>query len=118
MKAHTASLINAITLIACSVWAYVSIGGASFTALIPAAFGIAIALCYRGVAAENKVIAHVAVTLTLIVLIALYMPLTSAIGGGEPLALLRSVLMVVTTIIAMVAFIKSFRDARKAREAQ
>lgn len=116
MKAHTASLINAITLIACGVWAYVAIGGASFTALIPAAFGVALILCYRGVAAENKVIAHIAVLLTLLVLIALYMPLSSALSSGEPLRLLRSVLMVATTIYAMVAFIKSFRAARKARQ--
>jgi len=116
MKAHTASLINAITLIACSVWAYVSIGGASFTALIPAVFGVLLVLCNRGVAVENKIVAHIAVTLTLIVLLALMMPLTSAIGSGVPLALVRSVLMVATTLFALIYFIKSFRDARKARE--
>lgn len=115
MKAHTASLINAITLIACSVWGYVAIGGASFTALIPAGFGIALVLCYRGLAAENKAIAHIAAVITLIVLVALYMPFSSAMGSGDALRILRSVLMLGTTVLAMVFFIKSFRDARKAR---
>ena len=116
MKAHTASLINAATLIVCSIWGFAAIGGSSFTALIPAAFGVALLLCYRGVAAENKVIAHIAVVLTFVVLIALYMPFSSAVGSGDALRLLRSTLMVVTTIAAMIFFIKSFRDARKARE--
>lgn len=115
MTAHTASLINAATLIVCSIWAYAAIGGSSITALTPAAFGIALILCYRGVAAQNKVIAHIAVVLTLVVLIALYMPLSSALASGDAGALIRAVAMIVTTVFAMVFFIKSFRDARRAR---
>ena len=115
MKAHTASLINAATLIFCSIWGFSAIGGSSFTALIPAAFGIALLFCYPGVAAENRGIAHTAAVLTFVVLIALYMPFSSAVGSGDALRLLRSTLMVVTTIAALIFFIKSFRDARKTR---
>ncbi|MEM1151553.1 MAG: hypothetical protein AAGI03_13505 [Pseudomonadota bacterium] len=116
MTAHTASLINALTLIACALWAFSAIGGASYTALIPAAFGAALILCYPGVKAENKIVAHVAVLLTLVVLIALYMPLSSAVSSGATGPLVRAVLMVATTVLALVFFIKSFRDARRARE--
>ena len=115
MKAHTASLINAATLIVCSIWAYASIGGSSFTALIPGAFGVALLVCYRGVKAENKVIAHIAVLVTLVVLIALFMPLSSALSTGSLWATLRAVAMMATSILAIVYFIKSFRDARRAR---
>lgn len=116
MAPHTASLVNAVTLIACSVWAFVVIGGASYTALIPAAFGIGLIICLPGVRSENKVIAHIAVLLTLVVLVALYMPLSSALSSGAPGALIRSIAMVATTLFAMFAFIKSFRDARRARQ--
>ncbi|MEM6619975.1 MAG: hypothetical protein AAF631_11835 [Pseudomonadota bacterium] len=115
MKAHTASLINAATLILVSIWAYVATSGGSLTTFIPALFGMALVVCYPGVRAENKVVAHVAVTLTLVVLIALYMPLSSALTSGEAGPLIRSILMVITTVLAMVFFIKSFRDARRAR---
>lgn len=115
MTAHTASLINALTLIACSIWAYIAIGGIHWTPLIPGAFGAALLACYPGVKAENKVVAHIAAVLTLAILIALYMPMASAIEDGLAGPLIRSGLMVVTTAFALIFFIKSFRDARRAR---
>ncbi|MEM6933294.1 MAG: hypothetical protein AAF526_06845 [Pseudomonadota bacterium] len=115
MTAHTASLINALTLIALSIWAYVAGGGASFTALIPAGFGLGLLLCYSGVKVENKVVAHIAVLLTLVVLIALVMPLTGAIGRGDGLGILRIALMMATSALAIVFFVKSFIDARRRR---
>lgn len=114
MTPHLASLINAAVLVLCSGWAYLVSG--SPTALIPGAFGLAIALCNPGVKRENKVIAHIAVLLTTLVLLALFMPLRGAIGRGDLMALLRSGLMAASCVFAIVYFIKSFRDARRARE--
>ncbi|MEL6340385.1 MAG: hypothetical protein AAFQ65_10785 [Myxococcota bacterium] len=116
MKAHIASLINALTLIAMPAWAYLSAEVPSLTALIPCAFGVALVLCVPGVKAENKVIAHIAVLLTLIVLVALFMPLRGAIGRGDGLAIARVSLMLITSVVAMVFFVKSFIDARRRRE--
>ena len=117
MKAHTASLINAFTLIACSAWAYIALSGAHWTPLIPAIFGVALLACYPGVKAENKVVAHIAVLLTAVILVALFMPLRSALQSEEIWALVRSVAMVATSVLALVYFVKSFRDARRARHA-
>lgn len=117
MKAHTASLTNALILIVCSIWAFVAIGGSSWTALIPAMFGVLLLACYRGVRDENKTIAHIAVVLTLVILVALYMPLSSALDDGAFGPLVRSLAMVVSTLVALVFFIKSFRDARRNRAA-
>ncbi|MEO0426216.1 MAG: hypothetical protein AAF160_02125 [Pseudomonadota bacterium] len=114
MKAHTASLINAVILIACSAWAYLG-GAGSVTALIPAGFGLALLLCYSGVKAENKVIAHIAVLLTVFVVVALFMPLSGAIGRGDMVGALRVGLMLVSSIVATVFFIKSFIAARRSR---
>ncbi|MEM6615139.1 MAG: hypothetical protein AAF619_01285 [Pseudomonadota bacterium] len=115
MKAHTASLINAITLIVCSAWAYLAVSGGHWTPLIPGIVGVALIACYSGVKAENKVIAHIAVLLTAMILIALFMPLRSAFQSGDVLAMVRAVLMIATTAFALFAFIQSFRAARKAR---
>ncbi|MEL7091316.1 MAG: hypothetical protein AAFN94_06235 [Pseudomonadota bacterium] len=115
MTAHHANLINALTLMVCGVWGYIANDFKSLTALIPVGFGVALLVCYGGVKAQNKIVAHIAVLLTLVILVALYMPLTSALGSGDMARILRSVLMVATGLLALVFFIKSFVDARRAR---
>jgi len=117
MKAHAVSLVHALVLIAVSAWGYLASDTPSFTALIPAAFGVLLLACYPGVKAENKVAAHVAVVLTFVLLLALGMPLKGAIGRGDTLAIVRVGLMLATTVVALGAFIKAFIDARKARTA-
>ena len=116
MKAHQVSLINAILLIALSAWGYFSSATPSMTALIPAFIGVALLALNPGVKKENKVIAHIAVVLTLVVLIGLIKPLTGAIDRANNMAIFRVVVMMISTVAAMVYFIKSFIDARKARE--
>lgn len=118
MNAHKANLINAITLILMSAWGYLSSLTPSMTALIPLVFGVVLLALNNGVKFENKAQAHVAVILTLIVLLALAMPLKGAIGRDDSMAILRIGIMMITSVIAMVFFIKSFRDARIAREAK
>ena len=56
-----------------------------------------------------------AVVLTLLIFLALFMPLMNAIGRGDPLAITRVLIMLVATAVAMAFFVKSFVDARKAR---
>ena len=113
MKAHNVSLVNSVILIAMSAWGYLASEAPSITALIPLFFGVILLLCYQGVKKQNKVIAHVAVLLTLVVLVALFMPLKGAIGRSDTEATVRVALMIVTSALSMVYFIKSFIDARK-----
>ncbi|MDJ0979034.1 MAG: hypothetical protein QNI87_10930 [Erythrobacter sp.] len=116
MKAPTANLLNAFVLIAMSAWAYLSSVTPSLTAVIPGVFGMALLLCQQGVMRENKLIAHVAAGLTLVVFVALIMPLRGAFARGDTLAILRVAAMMATSWFAMIAFIRSFIAARKARE--
>ena len=113
MKAHTVSLISSVLLIVMSGWGYFSSETPSLTALIPLFFGVVLLACYPGVKSENKIIAHVAVLLTLIVLIALFMPLKGAISRDDSMAIFRIVVMLAGTGLAMVGFVKSFIAARK-----
>ena len=54
--------------------------------------------------------------LTLLVLIGLIKPLSGTIARGDMIALGRVVVMLLTTIWALVAFVQSFIAARKSRE--
>ncbi|NNJ70700.1 MAG: hypothetical protein HKP10_05360, partial [Kiritimatiellales bacterium] len=108
MKAHTASLINALILIGFGLWAYLGSESPSGTAFIPVGFGVVILSLYKGVKNENKIVAHIAVLLTLVILVGLIMPLKGAIGRGNPLAIMRVVVMILSTVTALFFFIKSF----------
>ena len=118
MNAHIASLINAISLVGLGAWGYFGSETPSATALIPVVVGVILLACNPGVKKENKVIAHVAVLITLLMFFGLFKPLTGAIGRGDSLAIARVSTMLITTVLAMVFFVKSFIDARKKREAE
>lgn len=110
MKIYSISIINAFTLIFFSVWGYFSSVTPSITTLIPAIIGLLLIFCNNGIKNENKVIAHIAVVLTLVVLIGLIKPLTGAIGRDDNLAILRVIVIMLSTLIALFFFIKSFID--------
>ena len=114
MNSTNANIINSICLIVIGLWGYLEVS--SPTALIPVGFGAALILCTPGVKKENKVIAHIAVLLTLVILIALLgMRLPKSIDQGG-LGLVRVLLMIGTSILSMVCFIKSFIANRKSRK--
>lgn len=117
MKAHTASLINAVILIGFGLWAYLGSDTPSKTALIPVGFGVVILCLYKGIEKEDRIVAHAAVLLTLVILAGLVKPLTAALGRGDGLAIARVAVMILSTITALFFFIKSFVDVRRARAA-
>jgi len=115
MKPFIASLINALFLIGLGMWGYLGSETPSVTALIPVFAGILLLLLNRGLKNENKTVAHGVVLLTLLVLIGLIKPLTGSIHRNDTVALIRVLVMMIFSIVAIVTFIKSFIDARKAR---
>ena len=117
MKAHIASLVNSVVLIGFGLWGYLGSETPSKTALIPVVFGAVLLSLYKGVKKENKIVAHIAVLLTLMILGGLVKPLTAAIGRDDSMAIMRVSVMLITTVVALVFFIKSFIDVRRARKA-
>lgn len=115
MKAHVANLIHSVVLVATSCWGYFGSETPSGTALIPAAIGVLLLLCQGGVKRESKAIAHVAVLLTLLALAGNGMAIKGAMGREDPAAVMRVALMMASSVFAMVAFVKSFIAARRAR---
>ena len=122
MTAQKMNLINALTLILLGLWGYIDVSNyklatiVSFehwTALIAVLFGIILLLCNKGIQNSNKAIAHVAVVLTLLVLIALVgkrLPISIDQGG---VGLFRVLAMSLCSFIAFIAFIRSFIENRK-----
>ncbi|HMN90935.1 MAG TPA: hypothetical protein PKE68_13000 [Saprospiraceae bacterium] len=66
---------------------------------------------------ENRVVAHVVVLLTLVLILALFMPLRGAIARADTMGIIRVSIMLATAVLAMAIFVKSFIDARRARKA-
>tara|TARA_B110000444_G_scaffold10400_1_gene8901 strand:- start:308 stop:685 length:378 start_codon:yes stop_codon:yes gene_type:complete len=122
MTAQKMNLINALTLILIGLWGYIDVSNyklatiVSFehwTALITVLFGIILLLCNKGIQNSNKAIAHVAVVLTLLVLVALVgkrLPISIDQGG---VGLFRVLAMSLCSFIAFIAFIRSFIENRK-----
>ncbi len=115
MKAHVVSLIHALALIGLGGYGYITSDTPSITALIPVVFGVLLLAMNNGVKKENKVIAHIAVLLTLLIVIGLVKPLTGAVNRGDTAATARVATMLVLGILAIVSFVRSFIAARKAR---
>lgn len=114
MNAASASLLNGLVLLLVGLWGSYETGWAP-TSFIPVVAGVIILALNGGVKKENKVIAHVAVVLTLLIGLALIMPLMKSLDR-EGLGTIRIVIMMLSCLIAMIYFIKSFKAARIARE--
>ena len=113
MKASTSSLLNAIILISMGLWGYFESESKAITALIPVIIGIILLLVNKGVKNENKALAHVAVLLTFLILLGLIKPLLGAFERENAYAIIRVLFMMISSLWAMISFIKSFISARK-----
>lgn len=116
MKAHNTSLINALILVIMGLWGYFESDSRPVTALIPVVVGIILVAINNGVKKENKIIAHIAILLTLIITIGLIKPFLGSLERGNITGIIRVSLMILTSLLAMIAFIQSFIAARKAKK--
>ena len=107
IKPHKISFVNAVTLISFGLWGYIDVDY-SPTALIPVVFGVVVLALNPGLKKENKLIAHVVVILTFLILFGLNKPLISAIEGDRIMGVTRVSLMMLSTLMALLTFIKSF----------
>ena len=128
MKPYQANLINVLALILMPVWALIVFEApaddpdkSNLTALIPVVFAVILFLCNGGLKKQNKFISHLAIIFTLITIIAIYMkPFSSALldyssinSTENIMRIVRSGVMILTGILSMIIFIKSFIAARK-----
>jgi len=109
------NLVNSIALISMSAWGYIETN--SFTALIPAAFGVVLLILGTMLTNEKlvKLSAHLVVLFTLLILLALVIQVLPGVLDRGGIGLIRVILMISTSSIAMIVFVKSFIDNRKSR---
>tara|TARA_B100000073_G_C23369356_1_gene426278 strand:+ start:219 stop:566 length:348 start_codon:yes stop_codon:yes gene_type:complete len=110
---YNINLINSIILISLSLWGYFDSPDPSETAFIPTGIGIILLLCSNGIKNHNKMISHIAVLLTLLAIGGLSMALKGSMDRSDDMAIIRVSIMMITSVIAMIFFVKSFIDARK-----
>jgi len=113
MKSYLANFIYGFLLIILSLWGYMAAESPSPTAFIPTAFGVILLALTPGLKKENKVIAHIVVILTVLVLGGLVKPLIGALSRADNMAMARVVVMMIWGLIALGVYIKSFVDARR-----
>ena len=117
MKASTANFLNALVLIAAGLYGYFivpsSSGVHSPTALIPAVFGIIFLILHKGVANSNKVVSHIVVVLTLLLLVMCIWRFTGVPEWNAKKYIF--LVCIISNAVALIAFIGSFISARKNR---
>jgi uncharacterized membrane protein (UPF0136 family) len=119
MKAPQANLLNATVLVAAGIIGYFftpTLDGAKApTALIPVAFGLLFFVLHKGVATSNKIVAHIVVVLTAVLLFICVSRFFKIEEWGQKKYIFLA--CIVSNIIALIAFIGSFIEARKNRQA-
>ena len=116
MRAHTVSLINSLILVAMGLWGYFESESRPITALIPVIVGMILIIINSGVKKENKIAAHIAVLLTLMIIIGLIKPFLGTIEKGNITGIIRVLIMILSSLWALITFIKSFISARKSKK--
>mgnify|MGYP001406497941 CR=1 FL=1 len=115
MKANIVSLINSIILISMGLWGYFESDSRPITALIPVIAGVILLLINSGVKKENKIASHVAVLLTLLIIIGLVKPFLGALDRENIAGIIRVSAMILTSFWAIITFVQSFISARKSK---
>lgn len=118
MTASAANLFNAIVLIAAGIIGYFMVpaahGPQSPTALIPAIFGILFLVLHKGVASGNKIVSHIVVTLTIVLLVMCIMRFVKVNEWDAKKYIFLACIL--SNAIATIAFIGSFITARRNRK--
>jgi len=115
MRPYQANLLNAVLLIGLGLWGYLDSASPSPTALIPVGFGVVFFLAHRSLRAENKIVAHIVVSLTLLLSIALTLPFRGAWARDDTAAAARVAVMLCGCLFALVVYVRSFIEARRGR---
>lgn len=106
MKLYVANLVNAVLLIALGAWAYFTSATPSVTTLIPVIAGIILFALQTGIKKGAKTFIYIGLALTAVILLGLVKPLMGALDRESTLALVRVVLMMLSSVIALFYFIK------------
>ena len=110
MKPHFLNLVNALVLVILGGWGYIEKD--SPTALIPVFMGAILWILTPKMREGDKNASHTAAILTLLIVIGLFMPLRRELHLGDTMGVLRSLVMLGSSLLALSIFVKSFMEKR------
>jgi hypothetical protein len=117
MKPTTANMLNALVLIAAGLYGYFGVAGSngahSLTALIPAAFGVLFIIFNMFWAGNAKVVSHIVVVLTLVLLIMCIMRFMKIEEWDAKKYIFA--ICIASNALALIVFIRSFIAARRSK---
>lgn len=112
MKPLTINYLNGLVMIVAGLYGYLTIVPQSMTALIPTFAGIIFVILGFAWNKSPKVVAHIAVTLALIMFGMCLWRFTKIDVWNAPKYIFT--ICILSNLLALIVFIKSFIDARKA----
>lgn len=101
MNAYLVSRINALVLIVFGLWGYFQSESPSPTAFIPVVLGVLLLFVNGGVKKQIGTSIIIALVISFATLGGLIMPLKGALGRDDSMAVLRVMVMIVSTITAI-----------------
>lgn len=113
MKPLSINYFNGLVLILAGIYGYFIVSSESVTALIPTFAGIIFVILGLFWNKSPKVVAHIAVTLALIMFAMCIWRFTKIDVWNAPKYIF--LVCILSNLLALVVFIKSFIDARKAK---
>jgi hypothetical protein len=116
MKPFQANLLNAAMLVLMGLWGYFSSTAPSNTALIPVIFGGTFLVATPPFKQGNTIVANIILLLTFLLVIALFMPLKGSVTRGDTVGIIRVIIMLVTSILALTIFIRNLINKRNNSE--
>jgi hypothetical protein len=103
------TLINAIVLVALGLWGYLAKSEPTTDAtLIPMAFGLVFGIALPLYQEENRLISYLFLVLTLLLTIALWIPMVRAYQAEQTSELIRLSLMVLSCCLALFYYLVAF----------
>ncbi len=113
MKPHFLNLVNAIVLLILGGWGYIEKD--SPTALIPVFLAAILWLLTPKIREGDKKYSYTAAALTLLIIVSLLIPLRHELDLGDTMGVLRSLVMLGSSLLALSVFVKSFIDRQKTK---
>jgi len=107
MKVYMISMLNAFVLMVVGLWGYLGDEASTMLALIPVFTGALLLSLVHGVRYGSKSMALLSLILTSLILIAMIMPLISAVGHADSPSTYRIGFMMMSSSIATGYFIRN-----------
>jgi CDP-diglyceride synthetase len=111
MKARIANIINAVILVILGLWGYLV--SSSFTAFIPIIAGIVLMILTPALRSDNTTVINVTIALTILIIIGLIKPLAGALNRHDDVAMIRVVVMILSSIFALYFLIRKYSRRRR-----